>query len=163
VDRLPPWRAQFSRPLRRRWGMSILTALRGTWKKGPGSIRRPWRSALEVLEDRLCLSGDLLVGSFWTDSVLAYDGTQGTFLQNFISGGNLSHPVGLALGANDDLYVGGRDTNNVLHYDGNTGAFRDPFISPGSGGLSGPHALIFGPDHNLYVNSGFSDSVLRYD
>jgi streptogramin lyase len=132
-------------------------------RRAPNSTPRRQRLAVEILEDRLCLSGDLLVASFFSNSVLAYDGTQGTFLQPFTSGGNLESPVGVALDANGDVYVGGRDSNNVLHYDGNTGALVGSFVAPGSGGLDGPHGITFGPDGNLYVNSGFNGSVLRYN
>jgi streptogramin lyase len=115
------------------------------------------------LEDRLCLSGNLLVSSFFTNMVLDYDGTQGSFLGPFASGGGLARPVGLALGPTGDLFVSGRDSNDILRYDGNTGAFLSTFVTPGSGGLNGPHGLTFGPDGNLYVSSGFNASVLRYD
>jgi hypothetical protein len=118
---------------------------------------------LECLEDRLCLSGNLFVNSFSSNSILNYDGTQGTFLQTVASGAAIGTPIGLAVGPNGDLFISARSTNDVLRYDGNTGAFLGTFVSPGSGGLNGPHDLAFGPDGNLYVDSGFNSSVLRYD
>jgi hypothetical protein len=128
-----------------------------------GRTRQSWRPGLELLEDRLCLSGNLLVSSFSTNSILASDGTQVSFFRPFASDGGLASPVGLALGPTGDLFVSGRDGNDILRYDGNNGAFLDTFVSPGSGGLSGPHGLAFGPDGNLYVSSGSNASVLRYD
>lgn len=153
--------------------MSFVSTLRGMVRRSrrgreaahPRSrcVRRRWRLAVEALEDRLCLSGNLIVSSFDSNSVLDYDGTQGTFLQTFTSGGPLATPIGLALGPNGDVFISGRGSNNVLRYDGNTGAFVGTFVAPNSGGLDGPHDLTFGPDGNLYVNSGNTASVLRYD
>ena len=146
------------------------TAGRKPLRQGLRRSHRPWRLSLECLEDRLCLSGNLFVNSFLTNSVLEYDGTQGTFLQTFASGTAMGAPVGLAVGPNGDLFVAARTTNDVLRYDGNTGAFLGTFVSPGSGGLNAPDSLAFGPDGDLYVTStGFNGgsgnypSVLRYD
>jgi WD40 repeat protein len=123
------------------------------------STRRP---SIELLESRLCPSGDLLVLNFNTNSVLAFDAVKGTPLGTFASGGGMAGPSGIMLGPDGNVYVSGRDSNDVVRYDGNTGAFLGTFVQPGDGGLNGPHGLAFAEGH-LYVSSGFNGRVLAYD
>ena len=106
----------------------------------------------------------LLVSSQDTDSVLRYDGTNGTFLGAFVpqGSGGLDFPMGLVIGSDGKLYVASHNTNSILRYDGQTGDFIDVFVPSGSGGLNSPAGILFGPDRNLYVVSAGNDSVLRY-
>jgi hypothetical protein len=151
--------------------MTLFNVLRGLWQLTLGRKRRdrlPRRQrrrslSFEVLEDRLCLTGDLLVSSFLNNQVLAFDGSTGASLGTFASGGGLLSPVGIAIGPDNNVYVSGRDNNAVLRYDGTTGAFLDDFVGPHSAGLSGPHELLFSNQGDLLVNSGFNSNVLFYD
>jgi sugar lactone lactonase YvrE len=121
------------------------------------------------LEDRLCLTVDLLVADFSTFSVHRYDGTTGAYIDDFVppGSGGLSHADGLVYGPDGNLYVSSREYNpgpgSVLRYDGTTGNFLGAFVPAGSGGLNHPGGLTFGPDGNLYVSSLDTNSVLRYD
>src|SRR5262249_39640179 len=63
-----------------------------------GGRRRTQRPAIEALEDRLCLSIDLLVSGYYNDGVMRYNGTTGAFLGAFVipGYGGLSGPHGLS-------------------------------------------------------------------
>ncbi len=139
-------------------------------RQRPGT--RPVRSyqtarlAIEMLEDRLCLSVDLFVASYANHSVLRYDGNSGAFIDAFVPSGSggLNGPHGLDFGFDGNLYVSSVNTNSVLRYDGTTGAFIDAFVPSGSGGLGRAVSGIFGADGNLYVSSAvFGGAVTRYD
>jgi hypothetical protein len=146
------------------------------WPFSPRKTRRPshppGRLFLEVLEDRLCLSGGyLLVASQDNNSVQRYDEGTGAFVDTFVpkGSGGLTMPGGLILGRVDhDLYVSSgvmpsnQPNHNVLRYDGGTGAFLDTFADGGQ--VIGPRGLLFGPDGNLYVADGTGvGTVLRFN
>ncbi len=97
-------------------------------------------------------SADLLVTSYFTNSVLRYDGTTGAF-SPFVTAecGGLGGPTELTFGPDGHLYVTSYDTNSVLRYDSTTGPFIDVFVPVGSGGLSNPRNVKFGSDGHLYV------------
>jgi streptogramin lyase len=117
------------------------------------------------LEDRLCLSTDLLVSSYGNDSVMRYNGTTGAFLGAFVipGYGDLYGPHGLLIGLDGNLLVASTESHAVLRYNSTTGAFMGAFVPTGSGGLYRDHGVVFGPDGNLYVSSPGSQSVLRYN
>jgi WD40 repeat protein len=129
-----------------------------------GGRPRTQQPAIEALEDRLCLSIDLLVCSFYDDSVIRYDGTTGAFRGAFVSQrfGGLHGPHGLAIGLDGNVLVDDGVDSSVLRYDQTTGAFLGNFVQPGSGGLFGASAIVYGPDGNLYVSSGETHSIKRY-
>src|SRR5690348_10418837 len=116
-------------------------------------------------------AGDLFVSSYYTHSILRYDGSTGAFLGTFVTSGSggLSYPRGLTFGPDGNLYVASEQvsansgTNAVLKYDGTTGAFLGTFVSDGSGGMNTPIALTFGPDGNLYVGTGGNRGPLKYN
>ena len=130
-----------------------------------GSRRRTQRLALEPLEDRLCLSIDLLVSSAYDDAVVRYNGTTGAFLGDFVPPGygSLNTPVGLLIGSDGNLLVASANDNRVARFDRMTGQFLGDFISAGSGGVNLPHDPIFGLDGNLLVSSAETHSIKRYD
>jgi hypothetical protein len=107
--------------------------------------------------------GNLYVVSFFTASVLRYNGSTGAFLGVFAAHPALTLPEGLAFGRDGNLYVGSRGTASVLRFNGVTGAFINVFVPTASGGLSDPVELLFGHDGNLLVASEGTASVLRYD
>jgi DNA-binding beta-propeller fold protein YncE len=114
-------------------------------------------------------SGNLLVGSLATDSVLEYDGATGAFVGEFVAAGagGLFEPFGLHFdarkGGTGNLFVTTGD-NRVLEYDGATGAFVGEFVAANSGGLTIARGLLFNPvTGNLLVASFDTDQVLEYD
>jgi hypothetical protein len=105
-------------------------------------------------------------------AVLRYNGTTGTFMDSFATGGPLNSPRALLFGPDGNLYVGdGLDSTSgwVDRFNGQTGAFMDQFVSPSSGGLINPIGMVFGPDGkgdgklDLYVASARNSNVLRFD
>ncbi len=110
-------------------------------------------------------TGDLLVASRDTNSVLRYNATTGAFLGAFVTpgSGGLTAPFGLAFGPGGDLFVTS-GTNRVLRYSGTTGSFISIFVAAGAGGLSMPRGLVFKPtDGNLLVCSFGTNRVLEYN
>ena len=107
-------------------------------------------------------SGDLLVGSVYSDTVWRYDGSTGEMIEQFIAAGSggLQYPGGLAYGPDGYLYVCSQGTDQVLRYDGLTGAFDSVFVD-GSGGLDWPFELTFDTSGNLYVSSRSTNNVLK--
>jgi len=103
----------------------------------------------------------LLVCSWYTDSVLRYDGGTGEFVDIFASGGGLSRPAGLAMGQDGSLLVSSWGTNEILQFDSATGDFIRVFAS--GGGMDTPGQMTFGPDGNLYVSNINEHSVGRYN
>jgi DNA-binding beta-propeller fold protein YncE len=129
-----------------------------------GGRRRTPRPTIEPLEDRLCLSVDLLVSSQNDAAVMRYNGTTGAFLGAFVPPGygDLYIPHGLLIGADGKLLVASVDDNRVARFDGMTGEFLGDFISSGSGGVNRPVDVIFGLDGNLLVSSAETHSIKRY-
>jgi hypothetical protein len=157
---------------------------RGQRREGkPDRALRP--RLLDVLEDRLCPSGYLLVANYDTNSVLRFDEVTGTPAPSpgntdatFVSknSGGLYEPMGLVFGPHDHhLYVssgffggkaGNGHPNAVLSYDGTTGAFVENFTQDSNLNLTSTRGVVFGPDGNLYVSDGTGTgdgTVVVYD
>lgn len=105
--------------------------------------------------------GNLYSTSFFSDSVLRFDGTTGAFIDEFVSpgSGGLDAPYGLAFGPDGNLYVVSQRNDRVLKYDGENGSFLSIFASVG---LLNPTTCGFGKDGNLYVADAFTDQILRF-
>jgi len=106
-------------------------------------------------------AGDLLLTSRFTDQVLRYDGTTGTFVAVFAAGSELVNPVGLTFGPDGHLYVASAGTDRVLRYDGTSGAFLGVFAEAGE--LDEPRQIQFGPRGDLFVASAGTNQILRFD
>jgi DNA-binding beta-propeller fold protein YncE len=117
-------------------------------------------------------SQDLLVTSFFTNSVLRYDGKTGDFVDAFIppASGGLDGPNGLLVAPNGSVFVSSYNNNSVLRYDGITG---DPlglsgqpddavFVPSGNNGLEFPQDLAISSTGELCVVAG-DPGVLCYD
>src|SRR5262245_43008147 len=140
----------------------------------PARRRRSARPpALERLEERLCLSGYLLIDSYDSNSILRYDESTGAIVDTLVpkGSGGLDSSVGMILGPDHDLYVsnhlhpinnGNGQTSSVLRFDGTTGTFLG--VVADSSQVSSPRGIVFGPDGNLYVAEGEGPgTVLRFD
>jgi len=103
---------------------------------------------------------DLLVTSRFTDEVLRYSASDGSFVGVFAQGGGLDNPVGLTFGPDGDLYVASADSSSILVYDGTDGSFLRTFTAGGP--LTAPRNLNFGPDGDLYVAVAGVNQILRY-
>ena len=129
------------------------------------------RPAVEGLEERLCLSGFLLVSSYANDSVIRYDENTGAYVDTPVPSrsGGLREPMGVLLGPDGRLDVSSgafSDSGNghkaVLQYSGTTGTFLSDFADGNQ--LTSPRGIIFGPDGNLYVADGKGPgTVVRYN
>lgn len=108
---------------------------------------------------------NLYVADGDNDRVLRYDGSDGSFIDVFVTDAAIGHVlVDLEFGPDGSLYL--LDTNaTVRRYHGQTGVFLGVFVPPGSGGLGNVFHMTFGPDGHLYIPSGsLSDtSVRRYN
>jgi hypothetical protein len=131
-----------------------------------GNLVAPGSGGLNAPAGLLWLpSGNLLVASSGTNSVLAYQGTTGAPLGAFVApgAGGLVAPFGLARGPQGNVFVTS-GLNEVLEYNGTTGAFVRRFVrAEANGGLSQPRGIAFKPDGNLLVASFGSNQVLQYN
>lgn len=105
----------------------------------------------------------LFVSNLATNVVLRFNGSTGTFVDTFLTGGGLAQPGSFTFGPDQHLYVTSFYTKKVVRFDGHTGAGLGDFVAPASGGLTAPTAMAFGPDGHFYVCSFGTHSVLRYD
>ncbi len=103
----------------------------------------------------------LLVSSASTSSVLAYNGSTGTYVDDAIKQGTggLSRPMNMIFTPAGELLVCDEDHNNVLKYHLKPPASVAPFVT----GLDHPLGLAYGPDGHLYVSNGGTNSVLRFN
>jgi outer membrane protein assembly factor BamB len=121
--------------------------------------------ALTICVSKSAIAASLLVSSFGSDEVLAFDATTGAFLNTVIkeSNGSLSGPRGMTVGSNGNLYVANRNSGSVVRSNSATGSLVDVFVPTGSGGLGTAGDVVVAPDGSLLVSSANTDQILRYD
>jgi streptogramin lyase len=108
---------------------------------------------------------NLYVASANTDSLLRYNGTDGSFIDTFVvsGSGGLARPCGLTFGPDGHLYVCSQANHSVLRYNGTNGTFIDAFVTSASGGLSSPAFLAFTPFVPLLsIRRSAADIVLSW-
>jgi hypothetical protein len=108
---------------------------------------------------------DLYVASYNTNQVLAYSGSNGSFLGVFVAAGSggLNGPHDMHFGPDGNLYVvsSGTSYEQVFRYNGTTGAFMDIPIATGSG--IGPETtfIAFDGEGELYASSQYASEILH--
>jgi len=105
---------------------------------------------------------ELWVSNLGDETVKAYNPTNGAFVGTVASGGGLTNPQGMALGADGLLYVAS-STNEVKRFNPSTGTFVDNFVTVSGGGLNVPIGIAFGPNGNLYVSDYGNNTVKQFD
>lgn len=102
---------------------------------------------------------------FLRGSILRYDGTDGHFVEEYITRPEMGmgKPYGMVF-HDGFLYVASFDTNEILKFDSNGDPVPGgPFIADGTGGMKNPRGITIGPDGMLYVACGNTESILRFD
>ncbi len=110
--------------------------------------------------------GKLYVASGGNNKIVRYDVTTGSYVDTFISGGNLSAPRGISFGQDftgdgiADLYVASSGNNKILQYDGVTGAYYGTFattsMSPAGLAYAGAAAPVPEPGTLAGIASGIA-------
>src|SRR3954468_18357915 len=96
--------------------------------------------------------------------VLRYNGTNGKFLNTFVSpgSGGLSNPVQIVFCRNGVMAVA--DFNlGIFLYSASDGGFLGVLIPAGRGGLTSITGLALGQDGNVYISSRDLNAVLRFN
>jgi glucose/arabinose dehydrogenase len=143
--------------------------------KNSGGLSQPVGLVFGPQDHNLYVSSGIFGGDPGGDghpnAVLRYDGTTGSFLNDFADETQLTSARGVVFGPDGNLYVAdgkGTGDGTVVVYDGTTGRFLRDFFPRGTGGLSHPGGLVFGPDGlnhgklDLYVASALTNSILRF-
>lgn len=74
--------------------------------------------------------GNLYVANVLPPTIERFNGISGAFIDTFVSGSDLSSPIGLTFGPYGDLYVADHTPQGkVLRFDGTNGAFVEVFVS----------------------------------
>ncbi len=104
----------------------------------------------------------LLVSSWATSRVIAYDGLTGEPLGDAVPPGasGLHHPNGITLDASGNVYVASTFSDSVLKFRGPTGAFVREYSG---GGLGHPVGVLVRSGSVLLVTGWLDNSVLQYD
>ncbi len=105
--------------------------------------------------------GDLYVTDRANNQILEYDGTTGSLIGVFASGG-LAQPQGLAFGPDGNLYVADAAANAIVRFDGTSGALLGTLDAGIQ--LESVRDVAFGPDDGLlYAAVTGNGTVRRYD
>ena len=109
--------------------------------------------------------GNLYVASAGNDAVLRYNGTNGAFINEFISPANgfIDYPVALEFRPDGFLYVSSQLNDSVVRFNATNGAFAGVFVTNDVNATDGPSGMAWGPDGHLYVVGRFGSHVKKYD
>jgi DNA-binding beta-propeller fold protein YncE len=87
--------------------------------------------------------GNLYVADVTTGTVHRFDGTTGTFIDEFVPlGAPIGNPTGVTFGPDSNFYV--TSGTGVDQFNGSTGVYQSNFV-PIPVNLVNPQYLIFGP------------------
>lgn len=103
-----------------------------------------------------CFGDELIVSSYFGNSVKRFDPKTGEFLGAY-SGGELKGPLGMTLGPDGSLYVCSESNNSIVRFDLQSHAFKDVFASGGS--LDHPTSITFRDSTEALV-ANFEDSTI---
>lgn len=103
--------------------------------------------------------GNIYIADNYWDIIARYNGTNGAFLGNFVSGVIANN---LEFGPDGNLYVSESNVG-IARYNGTSGAYLGTFVPLGTNGVPDVENFTFGPDGNLYVCSGISNDVIRFN
>lgn len=101
----------------------------------------------------LARSEELLVCGSFSNSVLTYDGSSGSF----------TGAIDRSVGPDGRLYVCHDSPPSAVRFDLEAGGPPETFVAPESGGLVDPIGFDWGTDGHLYVASRETDAVDRHD
>lgn len=148
-------------------------------KRSSGDLDFPWAAVIGPNDGNLYVSSGHRhsKGEGTTKAVLRYDGTTGTFEDEFVEQGQMFLVHAVTFGPDGNVYVGEKMVltpgnphqlgGRIMRFNGTTGAFMDEFVPLDSGGLRHPAAHVFGPDGigglDLYVSDEGPSRILRYD
>jgi hypothetical protein len=153
-----------------RWIKNLLskpeTAPQRTRRVRSGAQRRdprPWRPAIEFLEDRTTPVAAVIAASYFDSAVYALDPNSGALLQTLVppnSPSAIDGPAGTVVGPDGNLYLSSQNNDAIVEYNVTTQALStlipssvlDPIAAANHDSVFAPSGLAFGPDGNLYVS-----------
>ncbi|MGE3778056.1 MAG: Ig-like domain-containing protein [Pirellulaceae bacterium] len=141
-------------------GDQSLQALGTFVSEGSGGLARPRLSTFGP-DRNADGERDFYIASGDTDEILVYNGIDGAFLGQFVTGvSQLDSPIDLQFSLNNEyLYVSSNTGNAVHRFDGASGAYIDtPVI-----GLANPQGISLDANGDLLIANRDTDEVLRYD
>lgn len=124
---------------------------------------KPVASSAVAFPEELAFTpdGNLVISHFYSNTLMLYDGEDGTSLGPLLRGKVLRGPVGVIIGPDGYLYVGSYKRNVVLRLNPSSGALVDVVAARGE--LHGVAGLAFAPDGALYVSSYEDSRVVRFN
>ena len=113
-----------------------------------------------VLLSTAAQASELLVTSFFSNTIVRYDTTTGTTIGSY-TGGTVSGALGLKVGPDGLLYVCSEGNNSIQRFNMSTHAYVDTFISGSN--LNGPTGLTFDSSNNVLVGNFNNSTVTKYN
>ncbi len=104
-------------------------------------------------------ASELLVTSFFSNTIVRYDTISGTTIGSY-TGGTVSGALGLNVGPDGLLYVCSEGNNSIQRFNMSTHAYVDTFISGSN--LNSPTGITFDASHNVLVGNFNSSTVTKY-
>ena len=104
-------------------------------------------------------ASELLVSSFFSNSIVRYDLSSGTTIGSY-TGGTVSGALGMKVGPDGLLYVCSEGNNTIQRFNMTTHAYVDTLISGSN--LNGPTGLTFDASNNILVGNFAGSTVTKY-